>query len=417
VSTRFSSLPLSLANDPGVNVLGHISGDFGIGEGTRSSLKSLEAVGVPFSIRDCKADWHYNTNSTYTVFSEDNPHPINLIHMNPDIFRYIGFPSIGYEYLEGRYNIGFWAWEVPVFPQDRHELFQFFDEIWAPSNYSVEAISSVSPIPVLRIPHSISLPSPLALSNRRSMNLPDDKFIFLFSFDYFGISERKNPLGVAEAFRKAFGFSNEHCILVIKCLNSKTFPNEHQKLQQKVLENSSIKIIDSHFSRSEINALISSCDAYISLHRAEGFGLTMAEAMYYGKPVIATGYSANLDFMNVSNGFLVRYNLIETDQDYTPYPKGSLWADPDLDHAAFLMRYVVKNYSQAQQVGKKAAHDTRLNLSPHSVGERIKSRLERVLYFHFQNQQSFLQKLAWQKTAQQFHEELKDTRIKLGKIY
>ena len=139
-----------------------------------------------------------------------------------------------------------------------------------------------------------------------------------------------------------------------------------------------IKIIDGYLYRDEVNALISLCDSYISLHRSEGFGLTMAEAMYLGKPVIATGFSGNIDFMNINNSYLVRYKLVEIDKDTGPYRKGHTWAQPDIGHAAELMRYVYNNQEAARETGKKAAEDIKLNLNYNTVGSEIRNRIERI---------------------------------------
>jgi glycosyltransferase involved in cell wall biosynthesis len=106
-----------------------------------------------------------------------------------------------------------------------------------------------------------------------------------------------------------------------------------------------------------LDGLFSVCDAYVSLHRSEGFGITAAEAMCMGKPVIATDYAGNTDFMNVSNSYPVAYRLIELEQDHGPYKKGEFWADPDLDHAAEQMRRVFTEREQALRKGQRASSD------------------------------------------------------------
>lgn len=131
-------------------------------------------------------------------------------------------------------------------------------------------------------------------------------------------------------------------------------------------------------TKKEVNALIDNCDCYVSLHRAEGFGLTMAEAMFYGKPVIATAYSANLDFMNVCNSFLVKYHLVTNIKAIGPYPAGSVWANPDIDHAASLMHYVFNNYTEAKQIGARAADEIRYLLSPKAIGKQMRKRLNYI---------------------------------------
>ena len=147
---------------------------------------------------------------------------------------------------------------------------------------------------------------------------------------------------------------------------------------QEAARGLNIKIIDGYLYRNEINALISLCDCYISLHRSEGFGLTMAEAMFLAKPVIATAFSGNTDFMNVNNSYPVKYKLASLDKDAGPYKKGCLWAEPDVEYAAELMRYIYENKTLAYEVGKIAAEDVRKNLNFNIIGAEIKNRIEYI---------------------------------------
>jgi glycosyltransferase involved in cell wall biosynthesis len=362
-------------NTIGINIAGCVKGEFGIGEGARANIRSLEAANIPFAINNFNIDWHRNLDSTYQEkeFSQNNPYPINLINFNPDVLS-LFIERFGSEYFNGHYNIGFWAWELSTFPPNWQFGFDFFDEIWTYSNYSVEAISAVSSIPVLKIMPSLALAQPSL--NREALGLPKDKFIFLFVFDSHSTFERKNPLAIIEAFIKAFGKSNKKVLLVIKFSNSEHHPHETEKLKAMAAHSESIRLIGTHLTRHEINALIYNCDCYVSLHRAEGFGLTMAEAMFYGKPVIATAYSSNIEFMNIGNSFLVKYDLLTISEDVEPYKKGNIWAEPDIDHAAALMYYVFNNYQQALLVGYKAHQEMQSLLNPYRIGSKIKKRLE-----------------------------------------
>ncbi|MDE5112526.1 MAG: glycosyltransferase, partial [Trichodesmium sp. St7_bin2_1] len=144
-------------------------------------------------------------------------------------------------------------------------------------------------------------------------------------------------------------------------------------------DSQNIKYIDGYLSKEKINALLYNCNCYVSLHRAEGFGLTMAEAMFYGKPVIATGYSSNTEFMNIGNSFLVDYEKVEIAENYGPYKQGDIWASPNIEHCANLMKYVFDNYRQAEKIGLKASQDIKLLLSPETIGQKIKTRLECIV--------------------------------------
>ena len=196
----------------------------------------------------------------------------------------------------------------------------------------------VSPIPVIKMMPSINLPIPKI--GRKELELPTDKFIFLFIFDFFSRLERKNPLATITAFKKAFGNYNPNVLLLIKSSNSQHFLKDKSSLINSIGDSQNIKYIDGYLSKEKINALLYNCNCYVSLHRAEGFGLTMAEAMFYGKPVIATGYSSNTEFMNIGNSFLVDYEKVEIPENYGPYKQGDIWASPNIEHCANLMKYV-----------------------------------------------------------------------------
>ncbi|WP_026732948.1 glycosyltransferase [Fischerella sp. PCC 9605] len=363
----------TVSDNFGVNISGYVNSEFGLGEGVRGTIRAVEAAGIPFVINNCTFNtMHRKMDSSYTDFSDDNPYPINIIQVNVDMINaFISYTSP--EYFKDKYNIGFWAWELPEFPKEWLSAFNLFHEIWTPSSYCVEAIAPVSPIPVLKVMHSISLPKPSV--SKQALGLPDNKFIFLFIFDFCSVFERKNPAAVIEAFKRAFGKENENVLLVIKFSNAKYFPDKLQQFEVLVEGFKNIKLIDCYLLKDELNALIYNCDCYLSLHRSEGFGLTMAEAMFYGKPVIATAYSANTEFMNLSNSFLVKYSLVSLTEDYGPYKKGNLWAEPDIEHAACLMQYVFNNPEEAKQVGIKADQHIKSVLSPKVIGEKMRRRL------------------------------------------
>ncbi len=362
----------------GINLAGFVRGEFGLGQAARANIRSLQAANIPLIINNIDSDWHRNLDSSHQAedFAPDNPYPINFVNVNaehiPELLR-----CMGEQYFEERYNIGFWSWELPKYPQHLRFAFDYFDEIWTPSNHSAEAITEVSPVPVIKIMHSIDFPTPSL--GRETLGLPQDRFIFLFMFDFHSTFMRKNPLAVIEAFTKAFDTSDEQVLLVIKFSNADKYPPQREQLKAAASQYPSIRLIDGHFSREEVNALVYNCDCYVSLHRAEGFGLTMAEAMYYGKPVIATGYSSNTEFMNVGNSFLVRYELVDITEKEQLYEQGNYWADPDVAHAAALMYYVFHNQQQAKQVGEKAAQEIRTLLNPEVIGQKIKSRLAYIM--------------------------------------
>lgn len=392
-----------LKNVLGVNVAGYIKSESGLGEGVRTTLRALEAAEVPFVINNCNFDFeHRKTDKSFSDFSEDNPYPINLVQVNADsLFKFL--ESAGTDYLKNQYNIGFWAWEMLRFPREWFFAFDLFNEIWTPSNFCIEAISSVSPVPVIRMPHAINLPVPSI--NRARIGLPEDTFIFLFIFDFSSTVERKNPAAVIKAFIQAFGGEDKKVLLVIKSSNADFEPHKAAALRSLADGAANIKFIDQKMPREELNALIYHTDCYVSLHRAEGFGLTMAEAMFYGKPVIATDYSSNTDFMNVGNSLPVKYEITQLNEDLGFFKRGDLWAEPDVADAAQKMRFVFENQTQAKIIGETAAREMRSRYSPQAVGEKMKDRLLRIA--------DLTNNFAAGSTEETLQEKLKNQRIKL----
>lgn len=372
ISAKKNNSMGSISNGLCVNVIGYLTAELGVGEAARSSVKCIEAVGGKMSlINISEHGFSRRLDPSFADFTTDVLHDINLIHVNADMLPRL-FMEKRTRWFNGKYNIGFWNWELPEFPDEWLESFDYCDEVWVPSNFTFASVSKSSPVPVFKIPIAVNIDN-IKDIKRSYFNLKDDECIFLFIFDFFSLFERKNPLGIIEAFKKAFSVS-EKAKLVIKCANSSYNPRAMDGLRQAI-KGHNIDIIDRYLYRDEVNALISLCDAYVSLHRSEGYGLTMAEAMFLGKPVIATGFSANMDFMNISNSYPVKYKLTDIAKDAGPYKKGNIWAEPDTCHAAELMRYVYENVGSAKAIGKIASEDIKQNLNYHSIGNLIKNRL------------------------------------------
>jgi glycosyltransferase involved in cell wall biosynthesis len=362
----------------GVNIAGHIASEKGCGEATRATVRSLTAVDMPYVLYHHADVDSVNPDTAFQDFTKENPYGINLIQLNADSApEFLGL--VGKAYLKNRYNIGYWFWELSEFPKEWQSSFFGFDEIWVGSNFVLDAISRAAPIPVVRIP--VSLPEKLELGghDRSYFGIPDDRFVFLFIFDFMSIVDRKNPLGLIKAFKQAFS-ERDDAWLVLKCAHSEWAPEGYREFVEAAT-GTNIQILEGILSREEINSLLNVADCYVSLHRSEGFGLTMAEAMSLEKPVIATSYSGNMDFMMAANSFLVSYRLVELQRDYPPYKKGCVWAEPDLDHAVQLMRTVYENPKHGQAVGRTARRDILRFLHPKTVGNMIKERFLKISAF------------------------------------
>lgn len=362
----------------GLNISGYINKQFGLGEGVRSNVRAVKTTSVPFVINDFNIviSKHIQDDVQNALeTTSENPYDVNLVQINIDRLHSV-LQETDNSYFKDKYNIAFWAWELENFPDESKVFFTLFDEIWVPSNFCAEAISKISPVPVIKIMHSIEIEK--TTSKRRDFNLPEDSFIFMTMFDYYSSVARKNPLATIEAYEKSFGKNNRDVLLIIKTSLSIEFPEEKKMLLERIADNKSIIVYEEIMERDKLYSLMSCCDSFVSLHRSEGFGLTMAEAMYLGKPVIATGYSANLEFMNVNNSFLVKFDVVPTGDQYYFSTEKDFWADPNVSHASTLMKIVVENPEIAKEIALQGQLDVQKNLSPSKMGEKIEARLRYI---------------------------------------
>lgn len=362
----------------GINIVGYTRTNIGRGQSGRGMAKAVETTGIPFAIVNIDPGSLFD-NSDFSWVNKEIERPIyntNIMVINAD-----QLPSIyelkGPQFFKGRYNIGHWAWELPDFPNEWINSFQYLNEVWCPSNFVVDSVSQKTPIPVLRIPDTIEIDS-IANVGRQFFNIPDNKYLFLSMYDIQSFQARKNPQASIDAFRKSFDKNDESVGLVIKVNNSKNNPKELELLKQSVEEYSNIYFIEETYSRDEINALLNCVDCFVSLHRSEGFGLVLAEAMYLGKSVIGTNWSGNTDFMNPGNSCAVNYELVKVGQDYGPYKAYQYWAEPDIEHASFYMKKLVNNPEWAKSIAKKGQETIKTDYSHQKVGEMIKNRLKYI---------------------------------------
>ena len=218
---------------------------------------------------------------------------------------------------------------------------------------------------------------------RRYFGIPESSFAYLFFFDFTSYIERKNPWGVLQAFeRLCLQPKKQDVCLVIKLNGSASRMDEFRKFISGV-EGCKVKerivIIDKTLTNNEINNLIRCCDCFISLHRSEGFGRGMAEAMYLGKPVIATGYSGNMDFMSAENSCLVDFKLVPVGDGQYPYGRGQVWAEPDIDHAVWYMHKLVTDYDYGMKRGAIGSRQIRQFFSYRAIGIRYQSLIENIM--------------------------------------
>jgi glycosyltransferase involved in cell wall biosynthesis len=360
-----------LLHKPGVNVLAHFCHPSGIQEAARATVRALHGSGIRTSCRDIPANLMRDLpNHAEYLGLELFDHTI--LHVAPEPTVDIFYPHSGLAARPGVYRIVVWFWELETVPPEWVKYAGAIQEIWAPTRFIAGAMRAVMPIPVIEMLPAADVGQVPDLM-RSHFGLPDDGFLFLFSFDMSSIMERKNPLGLIRAYQQAFG-RDGRAGLVIKVTRGESDPESLRRLTQAA-ESAGAIVIDRVMSREEAYALTNVCDSYVSLHRSEGFGYTMAEAMLMGKPVIATGYSGNLDFMTPADSLLVSYRKVPIVQRLPVYPIGSMWAEPDLEHAAHLMRWVYEHPAQARALGCRAREQSRRLLSLDGLGRRMGRRL------------------------------------------
>lgn len=337
----------------GVQVIGYLDAELGIGQAARMLVAGLEAADIPLvthtyegSASRRQAEWRDRARR------QDVDYTTSIIGINPDHYPHFLDHDGGERLLHGTRRIGWWAWETEDFPASFLPSLDRVDEVWVNSGYTAAILQRHTAKPVLVAPQPIHVPA-------RSSAVPHEiaeaaGFTFSFLFDYLSVFERKNPLGLVRAYRRAFPEPGE-ARLVIKTVNAEKRPEEQQRLIEATHDRPDIVLIERYLAREEVDALMWATDCYVSLHRCEGFGLTIAEAMSIAKPVIVTGYSGNLTFTTPHNSRLVPYEMVPVPPGCDPYPTTSSWADPRPRHAARKMRRLFEDGELRERIGTRGA--------------------------------------------------------------
>ena len=365
------------SSPPGANMIGYAHGAFGMGEHVKMAARALSIWTDQFSIVDVNAYAHERQpEADILEWSERTErYSANVFHVNADAMAG-ALSAIGPGIARNRYNIGYWAWELSKVPDAWRTSIDFVDEIWAPSRFIQDAFSAVTDKPVVYMPLCVDL-SFGSWKRRGHFGLPEDKFLFLFYFDSYSYYQRKNPFAALRAFKKAFE-GRDDVGLVVKTQNARSSSPEWLQLLEMADGDPRIHVLNRAMSKGEVLSLQAECDCFVSLHRSEGFGRGPAEAMWLGKPVITTGYSGNMDFTWPDNSLLVDYDLIRVRAGEYPFFQGQVWASPDEDHAASLMKRVVDEPGLAHDLGQRGAALMRGEFSARAVGKLYADRLHEV---------------------------------------
>lgn len=359
----------------GVNLIGNIKGSSGLGQSARLLAEELESTQYPIDIVQHSISDKLNiSDTTYdNKLVKTGRYGINIFHINMHEFA-TAYAQLGKELWDGHYNIGFWLWELEEFPEEWIPCINLLDEIWTPAEFVSESIRKKTDKPVVTVPYHVTAPTD-EFYNRAYFKLPEQQFLFLMLFDSGSMIERKNPTAVIEAFKQAFD-RTENVGLVIK-MNG--YHEADVKYIRSLLEGyEHIYIVTDSFSKVEVNSLIRAVDVVVSLHRAEGFGLVLAEAMLNETPCIATNWSANTEFMNEEVACMVNYHLIMLEKEIGPYTPGNHWAEPDVEQAAGFMKRLYEDPLYYQEKKNKAKEYIHEKLGMAQVTDKIEERLRQI---------------------------------------
>ena len=367
------SMPAPLSSPSGLVLIGHPFATTGVGQLIRSTIASLRAAGVPFQVLDCHG--YFPKDPSLDLELVDRPGTwINLFHINGDeveaILAKLGPPPAG------SFNVVFPAWELPVYPAHWARQLERFDEVWGFSEFVVASLRAAVHRNVFLAPLSVA-PEIRRYRSRSEWGISGSATVFFFSFDCSSFPERKNPWAVLAAFRRLRQIRPWADVqLVLKVSGGDRDPQALARLRKEMDSLAPYAmLIDRSLDAEEMKSLLMGCDAYVSLHRSEGFGFCLAEAMYFGKPVIATAYSGNLDFMTPETACLVDYRLVPVKPGEYPCGEGQSWAEPSIEQAAEQMARLVDDPAEGRRLGARASAWIRRKCSPLALGLSYRDRL------------------------------------------
>ena len=375
-----------LKGQAGINEYGMFRAENGLAQGAKFYANALRISMIPFTLVNLDyLDFLSQDDHSYdSLISRRGKYAINLININADKIEEACrlFP---HRMFDNHYNIGVWLWELERIPKKWVENLRYVDELWAPSEFIAKAIRRETDKPVTVIPYGIE--TPVEPCKRADFGLPESDFLVLAMYDANSFASRKNPNGAIEAFSKAFSGKKEKATLVLKI--GKGSSKEIQALEDR-LKSSGIHyfLFTERLPKERLNALIACCDVFISLHRSEGFGLVMAEAMNLGVPVIATGWSANIEFMPRDCTYLVGYHLVPVGNAYHQVDdESSVWAEPDIEEASSYLRMIMEEPEKTKGRAQKAQKHIQEYFSIEASARKMKKRYEELCHeLHIQGQ-------------------------------
>lgn len=363
-----------------VCLVGHPYAPIGMGEHVRCTYRALRNVAIQPTLTDIYKLVTPESDDLIEfsdVFS-DSPSDINIFHINGNEVQQ-ALAHLSHHQSWSGYNIIYPAWELARYPEEWAVQLNRFSEIWAPSQFIQKSLEAVCTRPVIHMPLACEVFLSSMIS-RRYFKIPESDYVFLFFFDVRSYPKRKNPQAVIEAFRRFLSRRPlSKARLVLKINGAELAPQVVSQLRDDlsdVIHN--VTFLHHLMSDNEVKNLVRCCDCFVSLHRSEGFGRGIAEAMVLGKPVIATAFSGNMEFMNAEVAFNVDYNLIPlVDGDY-PHYQDQVWAEPDIEEATRHMIALVDHPERGREIGRRAYLHMKKNFSYRVTGLRYRTRLDSI---------------------------------------
>lgn len=371
-------MSLSTARD--VCLVGHPYAPIGMGEHIRLTFRAMRAAGIKPGMADIYGLVPKDAQQAeeFDAFMRADFGRVNIFHINGDEVEQ-ALAHTASRRAAGSYNVIYPAWELARYPMEWAGQLERFDEVWAPSRFIRDAIAGAVSRPVHHMPLAVEVILTSFLG-RRYFGIRENAYAFLFFFDLRSYATRKNPEAVVGAFRQLRALRPAaEVTLVMKVNGADQHPEAFERLRHAAEDlGDRVLLLGNTMSDNEVKNLVRCCDCFVSLHRSEGFGRGMAEAMYLGRPVIATGYSGNMDFCGEETALLVRHSLVDVEQGQYPYGAGQQWADPDPAHAAWMMARLVDEPRIGRELGRRASLRMRQGFGLRAAGDRFRRRVEEI---------------------------------------
>jgi len=367
LSVENASGTFDQARKPGVHFYGYCRSQSGIGSGARGFVDILTTLDVPMAASCFENPGDNREQHPFTeIKAPAAGYRISLIDANAEQMMSLE-ELVSPRAIKGTYRIAHWVWELETFPDAWAPALKKIDEVWVPSTFVATALREITQKPVHVIPHSVDQETVPDVSAQQ-FGLPGDRPIYLTAFDVNSFIERKNPHAVVRAFKDAFSIREDSSRPCLAVRIHGWHDGYKDTLRTLIGDDPDIFIIDQPLNRNQYRALQSLADVFVSLHRSEGFGLNMAEVMGLGKPVVATAWSGNLDFMDDDCAVLIPFALTPVPDGAYPHGQGQRWATPNHDTAVDAMRRLYREHDLRRSLGiaardRIAAHCARAPVS------------------------------------------------------